>query len=258
MGDSVFIVAGGPSLSSFDFGSLIDKNTIVINSSIFFVSNPKYFITMDYTWFRKNGIESNTSGIEKQRLYYNSTARKFFVVAFSGPRLIKTEIGVKDANFDLEYDLRLVDETIYSSEYGGIGTSFSDFRCGSDSGYSAIQLAVILGYSKIYLLGMDFRVDRDPSRLPSISVPGSQLRLSHSSKLGSSWVTQISVKKKSHFYMSMNPSAAKDLEKKLLSYLAPYPKMFQEISEKTDCQIFSCSSNSRLNEYIPYVPFEKV
>jgi len=257
-GRSVFVVGGGPSLSGFDFQSLHGKNTIAVNSSIFFVPNPDYFITMDFTWFGKNGIQYDSSTEGKQKIYRSTKAKKFFVVAYDKGRFVHTPNGVLDTRFDLNYDLRVVDEVIYSSSYGGVGSSLQDFHCGSDSGYSGIQLAVALGYSKIYLLGMDFDITSSTNRTsaPTI-IPPSEVTLLRSSRSKKIQVSKISVRKSSHFFKKMSSSELKNFKKKLDEYLTPYPSLFKEISEKTSSQIFSCSPNSRLNQYIDYVPLGK-
>jgi len=233
----VFIVGGGPSLKDFNFSRLSNEDTITVNSSVFDVPNPNYFITMDYTWLTKNEIQYNTYNTLKQKKFSSKHIHKIFVVAFSGERCIKTNNGVIDRKFDLEYDLRIFDRTIFVSGYGGIGLTFSDFRAGSDSGYSALQLAVILGYKQIYLLGMDFTVEKGGSTISS---------------------GRVSLRRRIHYYQIAPRSVAKEFEKKLEEFLIPYPRAFEEIKEKTTVKVFSCSSISRLNQYIPYISVDRV
>jgi len=257
-GRSIFVVGGGPSLSGFDFRPLSRKNTIVVNSSIFFVPNPDYFITMDFTWFGKNGIQYDSLGEGNKKTYRLSKAKKFFVVAYDKGRFVHTPNGVLDTRFDLNYDLRVVDEVIHSTSYGGVGKSLQDFHCGSDSGYSGIQLAVALGYTKIYLLGMDFDITSSDNRTPNpTTISSSEVSLLRSPGSRTTRVSKISIRKDSHFFKKMNPFELKNFKKKLDEYLIPYPSLFKEISEKTPSQIFSCSSSSRLNRYIDYIPFSK-
>jgi len=230
VGDGVsqcFVVGGGPSLTGFDFSLLRNKDTITVNNSVFDVPDPNYFITMDYTWLTKNRIRYGKCVTSKDRKFMSDSIHKVFVVAFGGDRCIKTGIGVIDRKFDLEYDLRVFDQVVYSSRYGGIGLTFDDFRTGSDSGYSALQLAVVLGYKKIYLLGMDFTV-------------------------GEGCANQI------HYYQSIDSVASERFRKKLDEFMIPYPKAFEDIARRTDIEVFSCSPISRLNQYIPYIPVDEV
>jgi len=243
-----FVVGGGPSLSDFNFNLLRDKTTIVVNSSIFFVPNPDFFISMDYTWFLKNNVEYGVSSP-----YFKSKAKKYFVVGFKGDRCIKTEHGVIDRNFNLEYDLRVVDETIHASQYGGIGTTFEDFRCGRESGYSALQLAIVLGYERIYLLGMDLATVRCRTKEVSYN--------SHVSfsppKQGKSTVVKLGLGGKTHFYKSTGRSDLRTMDTRFKKFLLPYPDAVKEIEEKTNCRVFSCSPISKLNKFFKYVPVEK-
>ena len=252
----VFIVAGGPSLTDFDFSSLANEDTIVVNSSIFFVPRPKYFITMDYTWFLKNSICFGGDGGKRQSIYDASTAEKFFVVSFSGDRRELSEHGVIDRKFNLEYDLRVVDRILFASRQGGIGTAFSDFRCGEDSGYSALQLAVLLGYEQIYLLGMDFSVLQTEPKIRTIA--GSTLQLSSGSSVEAAPIQKIDLSKQTHFFKKMDKSGTCEFTEKLHKYLRFYAEVFIEIGEKTKSKVFSCSSISKLNDFIDYLPIEKV
>jgi hypothetical protein len=250
----VFIVAGGPSLVGFDFSSLANEDTIVVNSSIFHVPNADYFITMDYTWFLKNGIQFNGHEGEKQDIYNASSAQKFFVVSFSGDRRGVTKHGVTDKKFDLEYDLRLVDRVLYASKHGGIGVTYSDFRCGEDSGYSALQLAILLEYEQIYLLGMDFTVPKAKMQIKDIS--GSTLRLTPAVSTSSSTIQKIDLSRQTHFFKTMDKAGSGIFAEKLQEYFEFYVETFTEIREKTKSEVFSCSNISLLNNFIDYVSVE--
>jgi hypothetical protein len=255
MKKKVFIVAGGPSLVGFDFSCLKDVDTIVVNSSIFHVPNANHFITMDYTWFLKNNIcFEGSEGIE-QTTYDCSPAKKYFVVSSEivGERCERTPNGVIDKKFGLEYDLRLVDQVIYASQYGGIGASFMDFHCGTDSGYSALQLAIILGYEQIYLLGMDF--DVQPISPKIVQVPGSNI--GSTPRQGPALpIQKISLDKQTHFFKTMDKSNTDVFVEKLWEYLRPYPKALREIEIKYLRQVFSCSKTSLLNDFIHFYPVE--
>lgn len=254
----LFIVGGGPSLCGFDFSRLGNKSTVVVNNSVFDVPNPNYFITMDYTWLTKNSILDRSRNREK---FLSKGIHKVFVVSFAGDRTRCewTSKGVKDKYFDLEYDLSLFDQIIPAAQYGGIGVDIEDFRCGSDSGFCALQLGTLLGYKRIYLLGMDFDVvkskpvmiETKPERREGwVSINRSVIK-------GPRRIVAIKSCNKSHYHKEISRGLVKEFEKRLEEYLIPYPVAFQEISEKTDSEVFSCSTISKLNEFIPYVNIEK-
>jgi len=145
--NEVFIVAGGPSLIGFDFTCLRNKDTIVVNKSIFDVPTPDYFITVDYTFLRK--IRS------KKAVFDSITPTKIFVADFHCKYLREKKGRIVDIRTNLVYELHDFDVIIKAKQIAGIGYTYNDFRTGTNSGYCALQLAVLLGYTEIYLLGVD-------------------------------------------------------------------------------------------------------
>ncbi len=140
--DVAFVVGGGPSLRGYNFSKLSGLNTIVSNNAVFDVPNPKHFITVDYTFLMKN----------RQRIKGNYS--KNFVVNMDNDSLKMIDGMMTDTRFNLKYDLTGYD-AIYSTKSSGIGKTKNDFRNGTNSGYCAMQLAHIMGYKTIYLLGID-------------------------------------------------------------------------------------------------------
>lgn len=217
MSSVCYVVGGGTSLSTFDYSWLSGKDVIVVNQSLFHVPNAKYFITMDYTWVLKNGICD--MGSDKRKMFLQHPAEKFFVVSFSGDRLgVVNEWHVIDHKFDLPYDLTIFDRVVHVAAHGGMGRSYKDFRCGRDSGYSAIQLAVIEGYTEIYLLGYDFRA----------TVQGT------------------------HFHSDYVEIDRATYDNKLEELMVPYPKALDVLRSEYGVHVYSCSVMSRLNCHIPY------
>lgn len=150
MQKAVYIIGGGTSLKGFRFANLENKDTIVINKAIYHVSNPTYFITMDYM-FLKNNKES----LRKHKV------TKFFVGAINNPYLRYRDGKLTDTRYKMAYDLDMIDVLIFSKRDKGIGLTFGDFRHGCNSGYCALQLAIALGYKEIYLLGIDLTFTND-------------------------------------------------------------------------------------------------
>lgn len=217
----VFIVGGGPSLAGFNFHLLDRRDVIAINQSFVYVPNAKYICTMDYIFRRRledPGQERNKS------LFLNHKAEKVFVVGFAAPRLkILGPHLVEDSSCHIQYDLRDFSKVVFCSEYGGIGTSWEDFHVGSDSGYSGLQLASILGYTRIYLLGFDFSI--------------------HSAQ--------------THFHHDYPSVNIRKFKQNLNEYYQVYPEAFLQLRSR-GVEVFSCSPMSLLNAHLLYVDPEKL
>lgn len=220
MSDSCFVVGGGPSLQGFNYRLLDGEHVIAVNQAIFHTPQAKYFVTMDYTWLHSSGVMvGDKLSPVKGKQFHQHPAQKVFVLAFSEPRLQQlTEDTFLDLQYGMHYNLSMFHRVVRGSGYGGIGTHYSNFRVGSDSGYSALQLAVILGYKRIYLLGFDF------------CTSGTQ----------------------THGHNDYQPKDPVAFDAKLQEFVTPYPKAFDSLRE-IGVQVFSGSHISRLNRYILYV-----
>ncbi len=214
--DTVFIVGGGPSIESADLKKLNHHDTIAVNKSAFYVPNPTHFITMDYTVLRKVGLPR----------VKNLRASKHFVVNMSID-YIQARNGVPtDVRSGFSYNqLFDVFNTIHvCHREDGLGNSFADFRCGNNSGYCALQLAFILGYKNIYLLGFD------------MNIAGT----------------------KTHFHNGYN-EAASVFGRRVAGYIRTFAVGLKEAQTKyPDTKVYSCSAISSLNKIIPYKDFIEV
>lgn len=217
MGKEIFIVGGGSSLHSFNFNRLINKETIVVNKSMFHVPCPNYMITMDFTFITKVGVQRFNS--------INTT--KVFVINFV-PNYMRWLNGmIVDIRSNLVYDLHDFDLLIKSKFEVGMGSSFRDFRHGGNSGFCALQLAVLLNYDVIYLLGIDLNLSG-----------------------------QRESSGRSHYHEGYGESL-KSFNTKLKKYYTMFVAgMGQLKSIKPDVKVFSCSSTSRLNQIIEYKPID--
>ena len=147
--DICFVVGGGPSLSGFDFSQLNGYDTIAINKSVEFIQNPTYFITTDYTYFEKGNLP-----IEGIRQKCNYT---YFVANMSHPYMT-IENGLISDTRGIHYNnLYKCNGVIESNTSEGLGDVMAKFSSGNNSGHCGIQLALLLGYKKIYLLGFDLK-----------------------------------------------------------------------------------------------------
>jgi hypothetical protein len=147
-----FVVGGGPSLSGFDFNKLNGFDTIAINKAVEFIQNPTYFITTDYSYFLKAVLP-----IEKIK---QKTQHTYFVANMEPPYMSFQNNQVIDTRRNFVYeDLYQYTGVIQSSKITGFGSTLDEFSHGSNSGHCGIQLALLLGYKKIYLLGFDLNTE---------------------------------------------------------------------------------------------------
>ena len=147
-----FVIGGGPSLNGFDFNQLNGYDTIAVNKAAEYVSNPTYFITTDYSYFIKASLPLDEL---KQKCTYT------YFVANMGHPYMKYENGkVVDTRRNFVYeDLYKYTGVIESYNDTGFGLNLNEFSNGKNSGHCGIQLALLLGYKKIYLLGFDLNSD---------------------------------------------------------------------------------------------------
>lgn len=141
----VYIIGGGPSLRGFDFQTLKNKDTIAVNVAAYDVPNPTYCITADSGIFRK-----------LQEKKFDGIKTTWVFVTNPNHCSMKWKNGVfKNVHTDYVYNLFAANMVIRNAGTEGLGFSFDDFRTGYNSGFCAFQLAVILRYKRIHLLGMD-------------------------------------------------------------------------------------------------------
>jgi len=144
-----FVIGGGSSLSSFNWNSLTYKDTIVSNAAIFYVPKPKYFVTVDYTFYTKLNETDRD-------IFDNIGTTKIFIADMSeGTPLIEENGRILDPRWNLVYKLNPYDMVVKAKYKQGFSYEFSQFCTGINSGYCALQTAIALGYKKIYLLGID-------------------------------------------------------------------------------------------------------
>jgi hypothetical protein len=148
----VFIVAGGPSLSKIDLSFLEGRDVICVNKAIDLVKNPKYFITMDYSFFSKIGRTPKDIAELTQSSHFVINKQHSYIQKING-FYVDTRHGLKYEG--LEHFTSVISSVEETSELTGFGQNFTDFCHGENSGYCAIQFAILAGYTEIYLLGFD-------------------------------------------------------------------------------------------------------
>jgi len=209
--DEVFIIGGGSSLQGFPFEQLKDKDTIAVNMAAFDVPNPTYCITADSGIFRK--IQEGD---------FKDIDTTWVMVSNSEHCSMKFRNGqFKHIHSGFVYNPFCVNMLIKNAGVEGVGFSFKDFKTGYNSGFCGLQLAILLRYKKIYLLGFDLNLNPI----------------------------------KCHYHNRYQGGKKRIQNERLNLYYSNFKLAFEIIKKETDIQIFSCSKTSRLNQLIPYIPF---
>jgi hypothetical protein len=147
----VFIVGGGPSVSKFNLAQLTNEKTICINQAVFDTPNPDYLISCDYTFVNK---------VKRQRIQSLNCTR-IFVAQFINHVVQDVAARIVDTKLNIIYDLSCFDVIIKARNRSGIGSNFRDFRTGGNSGYCGLQLAILLGFKQIVLVGFDLTMEKN-------------------------------------------------------------------------------------------------
>ena len=215
----LYIIGGGPSVSFCDYNNLQDGDVMVINKAIEYVDNPKYFITMDYTYIRDK--------VEIGLL--NKAEYKIFILNTSSN--IKEHRGVYyDERFGIVYEKMNLFDKVYKAPYviapnTGFSLTEENFAHGENSGFSALQTGILLGYNEIVLIGFD-----------------------------------LTITNKTHFHGGYGQNAGAFV-KKLNKYLQYYEMAFKQFPTNERNKIFISSSRSALKKYLQvknlkYINFE--
>ena len=216
--DSCFVIAGGSSLKDFDFSVLKDKTTFVSNKTIFDVPNANYFITTDYTFL--NYLKKNSLYDE----WKQHSADKFFVANCISDVIQNVNGQITDVRYNLNYELQDVDNIIICKSAKSVGFDFEHFNSGYNSGFSSFQLALIMGYKKIYLLGMDLNFKDEDT----------------------------------HYHGGYGKSSSR-MNQNLIGYANHFIDVVKKLNkERPDIEVISCSPISVLNDFIPYKDIKEI
>lgn len=213
----VFVIGGGESVRNMDLSLLEGEDTIVINKTLFSVPNPTFFVSMDDTFYSK--IKDS----HQKDFLHNGPAQKVFVANFSGGLEEKEEF-IYDPKFKVRYTLHFYDHIIKAYGQDRLGETLRSFYTGENSGFCGLQLAYLLGYDEIYLLGLD-----------------------------------LDAKAQTHFHGGYGESISK-FNTKLKVYQNNFSRALSQYEEKSDpkSKIYNCSTNGKLSEYLPYADFAEV
>lgn len=210
MKQDVYLIGGGNSVNDIDRSKLEGKNIIAINKSILDFPNAKYFITIDHSFLKKLDLQ--------KRILVNSPAIKVFIANLVPEYMEDKGTTIVDTRWNLKYNLKLFDVIIKSREKEGLGYEWNDFRNGFCSAYCALQLAVLLRYKKINLVGFDMVAEGQ-----------------------------------THYHGGYNESL-EEFSKKLNSYYETFKSTLVQLLEEDnkEFKIYSCSKISKLNKFLPY------
>ena len=138
---TLFIVGGGPSLIDFNWSLLKDKNVLVLNRGFEKVPN-----ALGLLWNDVKFHKDNVKNIEN----------------FKGLKISTTRYILPGGSHLCECDIIWVKGKNYWSDFSGaIEESPYVINQGSNTGYSALNVAYHLGAKTIYLLGYDMKLDKD-------------------------------------------------------------------------------------------------
>ena len=150
--DRVFIVGGGPSLIGMNLSFLDNEDVICVNKAIDLIKNPKYFITMDYSFFSKIGSSVRTIASRAQSSHFILNKQHSYIQNIGG---VYTDTRNNLRYEGLHYFSSVISSYKETNAISGFGQNMTEFCHGDNSGYCAIQFAVLAGYKEIYLLGFD-------------------------------------------------------------------------------------------------------
>lgn len=209
MKSDVYIIGGGNSVNDIDKSKLEGKDLIVINKAILDFPNAKYFITIDHSFLKKLDL--------KKRILINSPAIKVFIANLVPEYMEDKGTMIVDTRWNLKYNLKLFDIIIKSRAKEGLGYEWNDFRNGFCSAYCAFQLAVLLGYKKINLVGFDMVAEGQ-----------------------------------THYHGGYGQSL-ESFNEKLEEYYQTFKATFTKLLEdESELKIYNCSKISRLKKLLPY------
>lgn len=200
--EKVFIIGGGPSLKGFDFDLLKNQNTIAVNYAVKYVPNPTYFLTADSGVIRK-AVDANFWGM-------TNTIKVIVMNPKEHPCWYRVEFLVH------RYDVWIKP---YQTNTGLIGFDYEHFVTGKNTGFCALQHAVLLKYKKIYLLGFDLSRDE---------------------------------KNRKYFYAERGGTKSP-----YNVFLKHFITGINRIHNQSRIEVSICSKPSRLEPYVKFVPIEE-
>jgi len=142
-----FIIGNGPSLNKCDLNLLKDEYTFGVNG-IFYKTDENGFVPTFYIVEDRHVIDDNRDKINN---YIEKVHYGFF------PSIYRYKIKNKNNCFFLNANLDFYNEKSTHYEQPRFSTDCNQqIYCGQSVTYLNLQLAFYMGFSKVYLIGMDF------------------------------------------------------------------------------------------------------
>jgi len=252
----VFIVGGGPSLAKMDLSFLDGEDVICVNKAIDLIKNPKYFITMDYSFFTKIGSSVRSIASRAQSSHFVINKQHSYVQNING---VYTDTRHNLRYEGLEYFTSVISSFKETNEISGFGQNMIEFCHGDNSGYCAIQFAILAGYTEIYLLGFDLMepVNKQQTHFhgsyPTFSINRFYQKLEVYKKYLIDSINRIKKFKKVRFY-TLTPSGLEPTVPKVKPGRFKSDEMFdtkpQKVQVKTEESINKPVENKSLNDLV--------
>lgn len=149
-GQRCFILGNGPSLNKIDFNLLRDETTFGVNSFFLMTERngfaPTYFVVEDNLVFKEN----------KEAIERYSQPRKILPVDYAK----QISMNQEDLVFQMDTSFyNRKDKLRFGIPQFNTGPT-PKFFCGQSVTYINMQLAYYMGFSEVYLIGMDFSYSR--------------------------------------------------------------------------------------------------
>lgn len=154
----VFIIGGGASVNSIDLSLLDGEDIICVNKSIELIANPTFFITMDYTFFGKTKLSIPSIAAKAKSSHFVINKTHSYVKEINGC-YVDTRSNLRYTG--LEHFTSVIESEFTTNVQTGFGLSRKEFCNGDNSGYCAIQFAILAGYKEIYLIGFDLNTEKN-------------------------------------------------------------------------------------------------
>lgn len=210
MKNKCYIVAGGESVNDIDKDRLRSEDVIVVNKAILDFPKAKYFVTIDHSFLKKLDL--------KKRILRDSPATKFFIANVLPNYMEEKDGCFVDTRWNIKYNLKMFDVVIKSYTYEGFGLEWNKFSSGMNSGFCAIQLAILLGYKEINLIGYDFQTGH-----------------------------------KTHYHDGYPGQSKEAFKKSLDIYFQIIKRALLDLkAQDTDIKIYNCSKTSKLEDILTY------
>lgn len=155
-GERCFVIGGGPSVNDFDIKALEGEHTIAVNMAFRLLKPEIVYATDARLW---GWVERNETGANDKEEFEACGAIKVW----------------SDLN-----NIPLPEDIVLAPAVAGgkISTSLNDgVAAGTNSGFGALNLAMLLGAKEIYLIGFDFYGGRWHAGYPEPSDAGNAFHL---------------------------------------------------------------------------------